>query len=158
IPSFTIGLGARANGETENAELSPLRLGVGGALVGGVLLGTLACLQSLIPLDASNGALTIFSKTALIFVQIVLPLVFWMKAVDAGGQTPVVATVLGGFSQLYLANALPGIIVGIVLAKGYEEMGWQRVSVGMALLVVCGMGLLIVYGEPNVGWLGGVLR
>ncbi|MGL4818746.1 MAG: DUF4311 domain-containing protein, partial [Bacilli bacterium] len=59
IPSFALGLGARANSDTENAGLSPLRLGLWGALVGGVLLGTLACLQSLIPLDASNGALTI---------------------------------------------------------------------------------------------------
>jgi uncharacterized protein (TIGR03580 family) len=66
----------------------------------------------------------------------IMPIVFWMAAMDAGKRTGVWGTVLGGFSHLVMGNAVPGIVLGILIGKGLDDRGWNRITKTLVTAVV----------------------
>ena len=63
-------------------------------------------------------------------------ILFWLAAIDAGKKSGFWATVFGGAAQLIMGNAVPGLVLGILIGKGVEESGWNRVTKVMMIAIV----------------------
>lgn len=45
-------------------------------------------------------------------------------------------TLSGGIAQLIMGNAVPGVVLGILIGKGVDESGWNRVTKSMMIAIV----------------------
>ena len=63
-------------------------------------------------------------------------ILFWLAAIDAGKKSGFWATIFGGAAQLIMGNAVPGLVLGILIGKGVEESGWNRVTKVMMVAIV----------------------
>lgn len=75
-------------------------------------------------------------KMAIACAVIVMPVIFWLAAIDAGKKSGFWATVFGGAAQLIMGNAVPGLVLGILIGKGVEESGWNHVTKVMMVAIV----------------------
>ena len=53
---------------------------------------------------------------ATILINTVMPVLFWLAALD-GKRTGFWGTLFGGLSQLVMGNAVPGVVLGILIGK-----------------------------------------
>lgn len=60
---------------------------------------------------------------------------FWLAALDAGKRTGFGHS-FGGIAQLIMGNAVPGVVLGILIGKGVDESGWNRVTKSMMIAIV----------------------
>ena len=58
------------------------------------------------------------------------------KMAIACGIIGIWATVFGGAAQLIMGNAVPGLVLGILIGKGVEESGWNHVTKVMMVAIV----------------------
>ena len=65
-----------------------------------------------------------------------MPVIFWLAALDAGKRTGFWGTLFGGIAQLIMGNAVPGVVLGILIGKGVDESGWNRVTKSMMIAIV----------------------
>lgn len=75
----------------------------------------------------------------------VMPAVFWLAALDAGKRTGLWSTILGGVSALVSGNAIPGIVLGILIGKTADENGYKSNVVRVLIAVVVVMFVVIAY-------------
>ena len=61
-------------------------------------------------------------------INVVMPVIFWLAALDAGKRTGFWGTLFGGIAQLIMGNAVPGVVLGILIGKGVDEIGWSKVT------------------------------
>ncbi|TOO83584.1 hypothetical protein CGH27_27800, partial [Vibrio parahaemolyticus] len=59
-----------------------------------------------------------------LLVNTVMPVIFWLAAMDAGRRSGFWATLFGGCAQLIMGNAIPGLVLGILIGKGVDDNGW----------------------------------
>ncbi|WP_306767860.1 DUF4311 domain-containing protein [Martelella alba] len=71
-----------------------------------------------------------------LLVNMVMPVIFWLAAIDAGRRSGFWATVFGGLAQLIMGNAVPGLVLGILIGKGVEESGWNKITAIMMTVIV----------------------
>ena len=71
-----------------------------------------------------------------LLVNTVMPVIFWLAAIDAGKKSGFWATIFGGAAQLIMGNAVPGLVLGILIGKGVEESGWNHVTKVMMAAIV----------------------
>ena len=71
-----------------------------------------------------------------LLVNTVMPVIFWLAAIDAGKKSGFWATIFGGLAQMIMGNAVPGLVLGILIGKGVEESGWNRVTKVMMTAIV----------------------
>ena len=74
----------------------------------------------------------------------VMPIVFWLAALDAGKLTGVWATVLGGLAHMIMGNAVPGIVLGILIGQTIDESGYNK-SVRIMITIVVILFIVIAY-------------
>ena len=65
-----------------------------------------------------------------------MPVIFWLAAIEAGKKSGFWATIFGGAAQLIMGNAVPGLVLGILIGKGVEESGWNHVTKVMMAAIV----------------------
>ncbi|GGU78925.1 permease [Streptomyces albospinus] len=111
----------------------PRRMAVVGAAVGLVLVTVLNTTAAAVPHSLQQVAADVLGPASAWLINPVMPVVFWMAAVDAGRRTGGWGTALGGLAHVVMGNAVPGIVLGIVVGKGVDELGWTRVT-----RVLCG--------------------
>jgi uncharacterized protein (TIGR03580 family) len=71
-----------------------------------------------------------------LLVNTVMPVIFWLAAIDAGRKSGFWATIFGGLAQLIMGNAVPGLVLGILIGKGVEESGWNKITKIMMAVIV----------------------
>lgn len=71
-----------------------------------------------------------------LLVNIIMPVIFWLAAIDAGKKSGFWATIFGGAAQLIMGNAVPGLVLGILIGKGVEDAGWNRVTKIMMTAII----------------------
>ena len=101
----------------------PKKMAIACGLIGMVVVTFLNLTASSVP--AAN-----------LLVNTVMPVIFWLAAIDAGKKSGFWATVFGGAAQLIMGNAVPGLVLGILIGKGVEESGWNRVTKVMMTAIV----------------------
>ncbi|WP_141108338.1 DUF4311 domain-containing protein, partial [Enterococcus sp. 3H8_DIV0648] len=61
----------------------------------------------------------------------------------AGKRTGFWGTLFGGIAQLIMGNAVPGVVLGILIGKGVDEIGWTKVT---KIMMVAIAALFILSG------------
>lgn len=116
------------NKNVEETLHNPKKMAYAGALVGMVVITLMNSTAVAIPQSMQLIATKVLVPAANWLINPVMPIVFWTAALDAGRRTGIWGTVLGGLSHIIMGNAVPGIVLGILIGKGVDDGGWNRVT------------------------------
>lgn len=106
-------------------------------LIGMVVVAFLNSTASAVPEALQVTAIKVLVPAANLLVNIIMPVIFWLAAIDAGKRSGLWGTVFGGLAQLIMGNAVPGLVLGILIGKGVDDGGWNRVTkIMMAAIMV----------------------
>ena len=145
VPNWAAGTLLLKNKSTEETLQNPARMMLAGAGVGAIVVTFLNTIASMIPQKLSDIASNVLTPAANWMINPVMPCIFWLAAIDAGKHTGIWGTVLGGVSALVSGNAVPGIVLGILIGKSAEENGYKSNIVRILIVIVVVMFLLIAY-------------
>ena len=107
---------------------NPRKMGFVGAVVGAIVVAFLNSTAAAIPAALQVTAVAVLVPAATTLINIVMPVIFWLAALDAGKRTGFWGTLFGGIAQLIMGNAVPGVVLGILIGKGVDEIGWSKVT------------------------------
>jgi len=125
----------------KNRQLSetmhdPRRMAIACSIIGMVVVAFLNSTASAVPVALQVTAVKVLVPAANILVNTVMPVIFWLAAIDAGKRSGFWATIFGGLAQLIMGNAVPGLVLGILIGKGVEEAGWNKITGIMMTAIV----------------------
>lgn len=145
VPNWAAAALLVKNKKVEETLYDPARMGVMGAIIGAVVVAALNLLANAIPESLAVIASGILSPAANLMINTVMPIIFWLAALDAGKITGIWGTVLGGLAYLIMGNAVPGCVLGIIVGQSVEDNGYNKtvqimLAVIAALFVVIGIG------------------
>ena len=136
IPNLTAAILMVKNKNVEETLHNPKKMGIMGAIVGAVVItilnGTVAAIPNSL-IAVASGVLVPASNW---LINPVMPVIFWLAALDAGKRTGFWGTVLGGLAQVIMGNAVPGVVLGILLGKGVDDAGWNNVTKALLISIV----------------------
>ena len=144
IPNFAAATLLLKNKKVEETLYDPLKMGIVGGIIGAIIVAFLNTVAFLIPASLSNIAREILSPAAAMMINPVMPIVFWLAALDAGKLTGVWATVLGGLAHMIMGNAVPGIVLGILIGQTIDEIVYNK-SVRIIITIVVILFIVIAY-------------
>ena len=145
VPNFTAGTVLLGKNREQKFYEQPSKMLIYGGIIGAAVVTFLNTLASVIPAELSNVASKILTPATTAMLNPIMPIIFWLAAMDAGKETGVWGTVLGGISQLVSGNATPGIVLGILIGKTAEENGYKNKIVWILISIVTIMFLAIAY-------------
>ena len=145
IPNWTAALLLSRDRNVEQTLQNPAKMMVCGAGVGAVVITFLNMLATMIPEKLSLIASNVLAPAANWLINPVMPALFWLAAIDGGKFTGLWSTVLGGVSAVISGNALPGIVLGILVGKTAEEHGYKNNMIRVLLAIVIIMFVAIAY-------------
>ncbi|WP_030891023.1 DUF4311 domain-containing protein [Streptomyces sp. NRRL F-5053] len=128
VPHWAASLAMARNRDLAEMLHNPRRMAFFGAGVGVVLVSVLNTTAASIPHSLQKVAADVLGPASEWLINPVMPIVFWMAAVDAGRRTGGWGTVLGGLAHVVMGNAVPGIVLGIVVGKALDDLGRTRVT------------------------------
>lgn len=145
VPNWAAAALLVKNKKVEETLYDPARMGVMGAIIGAVVVAALNLLANAIPESLAVIASGILSPAANLMINTVMPIIFWLAALDAGRITGIWGTVLGGLAYLIMGNAVPGCVLGIIVGQSVEDSGYNKtvqimLAVIAALFIVIGIG------------------
>ena len=145
VPNWAAAALLVKNKKVEETLYDPARMGVMGAIIGAVVVAALNLLANAIPESLAVIASGILSPAANLMINTVMPIIFWLAALDAGKITGIWGTVLGGLAYLIMGNAVPGCVLGIIVGQSVEDNGNNKtvkvmLAVIAALFIVIGIG------------------
>ena len=145
VPNWSAAALLVKNKKVEETLHNPRKMMVSGAIVGGVLVVFLNTLSSIIPEKLSLIASEVLTPATTWLFNPVMPAIFWLAAIDAGKSTGLWGSILGGISALVTGNAVPGIVLGILIGKSAEENGYKSKVVQILIAIVVVMFIAIAY-------------
>ncbi len=145
VPNWGAALLLTKNKSKEETLENPGKMIMSGALVGAVVVTFLNTAARAIPEKLSTIAAEVLTPATGWLLNPVMPAIFWLAALDSGKSTGMWATVLGGVSALVSGNALPGIVLGILIGKSAEENGYKSKIVQILIAIVIVLFIVIAY-------------
>lgn len=106
----------------------PKLMGLVSAVLGVIVVAFLNVTSSAIPASLQVTAVKVLVPAADNLINLIMPILFWLAAIDAGRRSGLFGTVFGGLSALIMGNAVPGVVLGILVGKGVDELGWTRIT------------------------------
>ena len=108
-------------------------------------MALLNLIANAIPESLSIIASGILAPAANLMINTVMPIIFWLAALDAGKTTGIWGTILGGLGYLIMGNAVPGCVLGIIIGQSVKDNGYNKtvkimLAVITALFIVIGIG------------------
>lgn len=149
IPNWTAGALMIKNKKVEETLQDPAKMAVAGAVVGAVTVAVLNSIANLIPPSLSIIASGILTPAANLMISTIMPIIFWLAALDAGRTTGIWGTVLGGLAHLIMGNAVPGCVLGIIIGQSIQDNGFNK-TVKIMLGVV--IALFVVIATARGFW------
>ena len=145
VPNWAAGILLLKNKKVEETLQDPAKMGIVGAVVGAVTVAALNLIANAIPESLSVIASGILTPAANLMINTVMPIIFWLAALDAGKTTGIWGTILGGLGYLIMGNAVPGCVLGIIIGQSAEDSGYNKtvkimIVVIAALFIVIGIG------------------
>lgn len=144
VPNWAAGILLFKNREVEETMHDPAKMVFAGAFMGAVVVVFLNTLASIIPESMSVIAQKILGPAASLMINPVMPIIFWLAALDAGRITGIWGTVLGGLAHMIMGNAVPGIVLGILIGQSIEDNGYSR-STKVMIAIVSVLFFVIAY-------------
>mgnify|MGYP002639227924 CR=1 FL=1 len=154
VPNWGAGVLLLKNKKPEETLHNPRKMMMVGAVIGGILVVFLNTMSSIIPEKLSLIASEILTPATSWLLNPVMPAIFWLAAIDAGKTTGLWGTILGGVSALVSGNAVPGIVLGILIGKSAEENGYKSRVVQILIAIVVVMFIAIAYFRGFFGKFG----
>lgn len=145
VPNWSATILLQRGKSVEDTVYNPARMMAVGSAVGAVVITFLNTMSSMIPESLSTIAKEVLSPATSWLLNPVMPAIFWLAAMDAGKTTGLWATILGGVSAVVSGNALPGIVLGILIGKSAEQQGYKSKIVQILIVLVVAMFILIAY-------------
>jgi uncharacterized protein (TIGR03580 family) len=152
IPNWAAGLLLLKNKKVEETLYNPLKMFIAGTAVGVVVVVFLNTVASLVPAALAEVANGILGSAADWLLNPVMPIIFWIAAIDAGKSTGIAATIAGTLAAIFIGNAVPGLVLGILIGATVEEHGFNKaviimMAVTTALLAFSGYFNLVVMAQ-----------
>lgn len=145
VPNWSAAALLVKNNKVEETLHNPGRMMCAGSVIGGLLVVFLNTMSSIIPEKLSLIASEVLTPATGWLLNPVMPAIFWLAAIDAGPQTGMWGTILGGVSALVSGNAVPGIVLGILIGKSAEENGYKSRIVQVLIAIVVILFIVIAY-------------
>jgi uncharacterized protein (TIGR03580 family) len=114
----------------------PRKMAIAGAVIGMIVVAFLNTTASAVPASLQVTAVKVLVPAANMLVNTVMPVIFWLAAIDAGRRSGFWATIFGGLAQMIMGNAVPGLVLGILIGKGVEEGGWNHITKVMMAAII----------------------
>lgn len=145
IPNWGAALLLLKNKNQEETVQNPRKMMFAGAAIGAAVVVFLNTMAQMIPEKLSLIAQNVLTPATGWLLNPVMPAIFWLAAIDAGKTVGMWGTVLGGVSALVSGNAVPGIVLGILIGKSAEENGYKSNVVRILIAIVVVMFFAIAY-------------
>jgi len=116
------------NRDVEKTVHDPRKMAIAGAIIGAIVVTFLNATTTAIPESLRISAVAVLVPAATMLINFVMPIIFWLAALDAGKRTGFWGTLFGGIAQLIMGNAVPGVVLGILIGKGVDEAGWSKLT------------------------------
>lgn len=126
IPNWSASVLLFKNKNVAETLHDPKKMAYVGSVIGMLLVAFLNVTANSVPASLQNVATQVIMPAADWLLNPVMPIVFWMAALNAGKETGKYGTIFGGFAQMVMGNAVPGLVLGILIGKGVEEAGWTK--------------------------------
>ncbi|HHW56130.1 DUF4311 domain-containing protein [Thermoanaerobacter thermohydrosulfuricus] len=136
IPNWATALLLTKNRNVKETLHDPKKMAVAGAIVGVILIPLLNSTAAAVPQSLQNVATKVLVPAANWLINPVMPIIFWLAALDAGKRTGIWGTILGGLAHLIMGNAVPGIVLGILIGKGVDDSGWNKITKTLVTTVI----------------------
>ncbi|EGK12445.1 DUF4311 domain-containing protein [Kroppenstedtia eburnea] len=136
IPNWAAATLLWRNKKVEQTLHNPKKMAFAGAIVGMIVVAVMNSTAASIPESMRQVATEVLVPAADWLINPIMPIVFWTAAMDAGKRTGVWGTVLGGLAHLIMGNAVPGIVLGILIGKGVDDSGWNRITKTLVTAVI----------------------
>jgi uncharacterized protein (TIGR03580 family) len=136
IPNWAAAALLWKNRNVEETLHNPKKMAFAGAIVGIIVVTVMNSTAASIPESMQKVATAVLVPAANWLINPIMPIVFWTAAMDAGKRTGVWGTVLGGVAHLIMGNAVPGIVLGILIGKGIDDSGWNRITKTLVTAVI----------------------
>lgn len=145
VPNWAASFLLVKNKNVEETLQDPAKMGVVGAVIGAITVALLNLIANAIPESLSIIASGILTPAANLMINTVMPIIFWLAALDAGKTTGIWGTILGGLGYLIMGNAIPGCVLGIIIGQSVKDNGYNKtvkimLAVITALFIVIGIG------------------
>ncbi|HGY1051636.1 TPA: DUF4311 domain-containing protein, partial [Aeromonas salmonicida subsp. pectinolytica] len=112
------------------------KMAIACGIIGAIVVAFLNSTAAAVPAALQVTAVKVLVPAANLLVNTVMPVIFWLAAIEAGKKSGFWATIFGGLAQLIMGNAVPGLVLGILIGKGVEESGWNHVTKVMMSAIV----------------------
>lgn len=126
IPNWAAAAVVKKGTKLEETLHHPMKMGLAGGAVGAVVVAILMTTAAGVPEALAGVAMEVLRPAAGYLIDLVMPIVFWLAAMDAGRRSGFWGTIFGGVSQLVMGNAVPGVVLGILIGKGVDDLGWTK--------------------------------
>ncbi|QXW29203.1 DUF4311 domain-containing protein [Aeromonas sanarellii] len=114
----------------------PRKMAIACGIIGAIVVAFLNSTAAAVPAALQVTAVKVLVPAANLLVNTVMPVIFWLAAIEAGKKSGFWATIFGGLAQLIMGNAVPGLVLGILIGNGVEESGWNHVTRVMMSAIV----------------------
>ncbi|MCI1859811.1 MAG: DUF4311 domain-containing protein [Sporolactobacillus sp.] len=128
IPNWAAAVLLLKNKNVAETVHNPKKMGIISGIIGALLVPFLNVTSASIPEALQVTAVKVLVPAANYLINLVMPVIFWLAAIDAGKRSGLFGTIFGGFSALIMGNAVPGTVLGILVGKGVDEIGWTRIT------------------------------
>ena len=136
IPNWGAAALLTKNRSVADTLHNPKKMAIACAIIGALVVAFLNTTASAVPAALQTTAINVLVPAANLLVNTVMPVIFWLAAMDAGRRSGFWATLFGGCAQLIMGNAIPGLVLGILIGKGVDDNGWNRITRTMMITVV----------------------
>lgn len=143
LPNWGAALLLFKNRNVAETLHDPRKMAFACTIVGILVVLFLNTTTSAIPDSLKITATKVLVPAANLLVSTVMPVIFWLAALDAGRRSGFWGTLFGGLAQLIMGNAVPGLVLGILIGKGVDDSGWNRV---MKIMLVAIIVLFVLSG------------
>ena len=145
VPNWSAGILLSREKSVEKTLYNPAKMMIVGSVVGAAVVTFLNTMTALIPTKLSVIASEVLTPATNWLVNPVMPIIFWLAAIDAGKFSGMWGTILGGVAALVSGNAVPGIVLGILIGKSAEQSGYKSNVVRLLIAIVVVMFIAIAY-------------
>jgi uncharacterized protein (TIGR03580 family) len=128
IPNWAAAVLIGKGKRVEDTLHNPKKMAIAGAIIGMLIVAFLNSTASAVPVSMQAIAIKVLVPAANLLINPVMPVIFWLAALDAGKRSGMWGTIFGGLAALIMGNAVPGVVLGILIGKGVDDAGWNRIT------------------------------
>jgi len=150
IPNWSAAALLRKGKTVEDTMHNPFKMSIAGAIIGAIVVAFLSITTASIPEGLKSVALEVLAPAADWLINLAMPVIFWLAALDAGKRSGFWGTIFGGLAHIIMGNAVPGVVLGILIGKGVDDSGWNKVTKILMVAIIILFTLSAFFREVDI--------